>query len=96
MTRRLSRALVMSESDGGWQISCAKCSHALAPAGSTWKTFAAVVETPMQGAGGVAYTGGDQVLLRRFSCPSCGGLLDTETALPDDPFLDDIVHPEMR
>jgi len=96
MTRRLSRALVMSEGNSGWQISCVKCSHILGPAGSGWKSYAAVAETPMQGAGGVAYTGGEQVLLRRFSCPSCGSLLDTETALPEDPFLEDIVHPEAR
>jgi len=31
------------------------------------------------------------VVLRRFCCPKCGHLLDTETALPEDPFLEDIV-----
>lgn len=96
MTQRLSRALVMSEGDGGWEISCAKCSHTLGPADTAWKSHAAVAETPMQGAGGVAYTGGDQVLLRRFSCPSCGSLLDSETALPGDPYLEDIVRPAAR
>jgi acetone carboxylase gamma subunit len=30
-------------------------------------------------------------MLRRFSCPDCGALLDTEIALADDPFLDDIL-----
>ncbi|MEE8173002.1 MAG: acetone carboxylase subunit gamma [Alphaproteobacteria bacterium] len=46
----------------------------------------------MKGAGGEAYSAGDQVLLRRFHCPGCGALLDTETALPDDPFLNDEVE----
>ena len=32
-----------------------------------------------------------RVVLRRFCCPRCGHLLDTETALPDDPFLEDLV-----
>jgi acetone carboxylase gamma subunit len=32
-----------------------------------------------------------EVVLRRFSCPECGALLDTETAMPDDPFLDDVL-----
>lgn len=32
-----------------------------------------------------------RVALRRFACPQCGHLLDTETALPEDPFLEDIV-----
>ena len=31
------------------------------------------------------------VLLRRFYCPSCGTTLDTETALPGEPFLVDRV-----
>jgi acetone carboxylase gamma subunit len=30
-------------------------------------------------------------MLRQFCCPACGALLDTETALPGDPFLDDVV-----
>jgi acetone carboxylase gamma subunit len=32
-----------------------------------------------------------RVVLRLFACPHCGHLLDTETALPDDPFLEDVV-----
>ena len=43
------------------------------------------------GAAGESYAAGEQVLLRRFFCPGCGALLDTETALPGDPFLNDIV-----
>jgi acetone carboxylase gamma subunit len=30
-------------------------------------------------------------VIRRFSCPSCGALLDSETALPGEPFLEDVV-----
>ncbi len=45
----------------------------------------------MQGVGGQAYSSGDQVMLRRFSCPKCGSLLDCETALPGDPFLEDVM-----
>lgn len=92
--RRLSRALNMAERDGGWKTCCAKCGHELGPADTSWKHFATVSEVPMQAAGGKAYTSGEQVLLRRFCCPSCGALLDTETALPDDPFLEDVVRPE--
>jgi acetone carboxylase gamma subunit len=32
------------------------------------------------------------VEIRHFSCPACGALLDSETALPEDPFLDDILN----
>ena len=45
----------------------------------------------MRGAAGAAYGGGERVLLRRFCCPGCGALLDCETALEGDPFLDDVL-----
>ncbi len=89
MSQRISRALVLSDA----AIRCAKCGHEIAPAGQPWKPGATLREVPMQGAGGQAYSSGDEVVLRRFSCPSCGSLLDSETALPGDPFLEDIVKP---
>ena len=49
-------------------------------------------EVPMQGAGGAPYSNAERVLLRRFYCPGCGALLDTESALAGDPFLTDIVR----
>ena len=89
MSRRLSATL---EIEAG-HIRCRKCARALGPGGEPWKHRAALVETPMRGAAGVPYGGGGEaVLLRRFACPGCGTLLDTETALPGDPFLDDVVH----
>mgnify|MGYP000872378488 CR=1 FL=1 len=87
MSRRLSATLEI-EAD---EIRCRKCAHGLGPTGHPWKPAAALVESPMRGAAGVPYSGGENVLLRRFSCPSCGALLDTETAMPGDPFLDDVL-----
>jgi acetone carboxylase gamma subunit len=58
------------------QVCCASCLHALAPVGQSWKKAAAVSTVGV---------------LRRFSCPRCGYLLDTEVALPEDPFLEDVV-----
>ena len=46
----------------------------------------------MAGAGGKAYSAGAAVRLRQFCCPGCGALLDSETALAGDPFLDDVVE----
>ena len=45
----------------------------------------------MRGAAGIPYSGGERVVLRRFACPGCGALLDSETALPEDPFLNDVL-----
>ncbi len=91
MRRRISRALVLVDGKDGAEISCAKCGHAIGPGGQPWKPGAVMREVSMRGVGGQAYTSGEKVLLRRFSCPKCGILLDTETALAGEPFLDDIV-----
>ena len=85
---RISATLVV---DAERAIACATCGHALAPAGEPWKGAARLDERPMQGAGGAPYSNAARVLLRRFLCPGCGALLDTESALAGDPFLTDIV-----
>jgi acetone carboxylase gamma subunit len=85
---RLSEGLVVS----GGHIRCRACGHELGPAGKPWKAAARFDEQPMAGAGGIAYSAGKAVRLRRFFCPGCGALLDTETALAGDPFLDDVVE----
>ena len=87
MSRRFSTTL---ESDEG-EIRCRKCAHALGPGGAPWKRNAAMTEIPMRGAARVPYSGGERILLRRFASPGCGALLDSETALPEDPFLDDVL-----
>ena len=87
MTRRISSTLhVYSD-----EIRCSACNHMIAPAGTPWKQAAVLNETPMRGAAGIPYSGGERVVLRRFVCPNCGALLDSETALPEDPFLHDII-----
>ena len=85
---RISATLAVNEDRA---IACAACGHALGPAGEAWKPHARLDEQPMQGAGGTAYSNAERVLLRRFFCPGCGALLDTESALAGDPFLTDIV-----
>ena len=88
MRARVSEALELSQG----MICCRGCGHELARAGTPWKPAAALDEVPMRGAGGVAYSAGPEVLLRRFCCPGCGALLDCETALEGDPFLDDVIY----
>jgi acetone carboxylase gamma subunit len=94
MKRRLSRSLVLNLAEPTSKIECVKCGHALVNGGEPWKQAAVVREISMQGAGGFAFTGGKQVILRRFFCPGCGSLLDTETAVSGAPYLDDIVKAE--
>ena len=86
---RISATLVVSDDRA---IACMACGHPLGPAGAPWKERAKLDEGPMQGAGGAPYSNAERVLLRRFFCPGCGTLLDTESALAGDPFLTDIVR----
>ena len=89
MSGRVSAALEIA----GGEVCCRNCGYRFGAADRSWKHGAALLETPMKGAGGVPYSSGEHVLLRRFSCPGCGIQLATETAMKDDPFLEDIVRP---
>ena len=76
----------------GATICCRNCGHALARAGSPWKSSAIVHELSTdwprsQVEGSTAAT-----IVRLFVCRGCGTLLDSETVLPGEPFLEDIVN----
>jgi acetone carboxylase gamma subunit len=86
----MSESLVILEHENRKVISCRKCKCALGPAGVPWKQYASLVERPIQELC-KPYTAAEKVMLRNFACPDCGTLLDTEIALEDDPFLDDIL-----
>jgi hypothetical protein len=93
MSRVISPTLEIRATGEGERICCRACGAPLVAAGRPWKPAAKLQEAPMRGQAGTAYGGGsDKVLLRRFSCGGCGALLDSETALPGEPFLEDIVR----
>ena len=87
MKKRISETLFVEAG----RICCAACAHPLAPAGTGWKMAAALSTVPVRTLPGAGSNVEPRVVLRRFACPQCGHLLDTETALPEDPFLEDIV-----
>ena len=89
MSTRISASLVVNENA---EIACMACGHALGPSGEPWKEAARFSETTLKGAGGEPYSNAANVLLRRFYCPGCAALLDSETALAGDPFLNDVVQ----
>ena len=90
------RAALMLHRKNGAQAStaanppaaCKHCGESAAHGDGNWKESAVLQETPMQSLGG-PYASGGEVMLRSFSCPNCGVLLDTETAMQDDPYLHD-------
>ena len=73
---------------GNAQVNCNHCSGTPSAGDGNWKQGAALQETPLQSLGG-PYASGGEVMLRSFSCPDCGVLLDTETAMQGDPYLHD-------
>ncbi len=87
MTARVSSALEVRDAN----VHCSRCDHDLGAAERGWKKGALVRERPMNNAGGAPYKSRDHVLLRSFLCPGCGRLLATETAMKDDPYLDDVL-----
>lgn len=92
MNRVVSPTLDIRATGEGDRICCRQCGTPLAPAGQPWKPAAQLDESPMRGLAGAAYSVSEKVLLRRFSCGGCGALLDTEMALPGEPFLNDVVR----
>ncbi len=72
----------------GAPVTCKHCGENPAEGDNNWKESACLQETAMQTLGG-PYASGGEVLLRSFSCPDCGALLETETAMTGDPYLHD-------
>jgi acetone carboxylase gamma subunit len=91
MTERISETLEIRGEGGRRNICCRSCGHAMTPAGTSWKRHAALSAIPVRQLPGASSAVHPDVVSRRFSCPKCGSLLDSETALPDDPYLDDVV-----
>lgn len=73
------------------RVLCGKCEHELGAADTGWKANAVMRERPMNDAGGLSYKSRAHVLLRLFFCPNCGRQLATETAMKDDPYLEDVL-----
>jgi acetone carboxylase gamma subunit len=86
-----SPTLVLKGNVSGRRIACRACDQDLGPANGVWKDHALLDEQPLGDAGGEVFRTAGGVLLRRFYCPKCGTALDTETALPGEPFLVDRV-----
>ena len=91
MSPRVSETLNIRTMPEGVRICCRSCAHALAPAGHAWKPSSVIHEMSTDAAVGADSMEGAATILRLFICPSCRAVLDSETALPGEPFLDDLV-----
>lgn len=83
--RRFSETLFLA----GGTVCCAACDREVAPATGSWKEAAALTVVPVASLPGAGLAIDSRIVLRRFACKGCGSLLETEVALPEDPFLED-------
>lgn len=91
MSHAISPTLDVRATAAGEMTCCRGCGEPLAPSGRPWKPSAIVRELPTDGPADGLETGPADTILRLFVCRGCGALLDSETALPGEPFLEDIV-----
>ena len=92
--RPISPTLDVRDVEGSAKICCMGCGYALAPVGQPWKPASIVSEIPTEILAHEGATGEPaDTVLRLFACRGCGALLDSETALLNEPFLEDIVRP---
>jgi len=92
MSTRISPTLNMKDDGGKKTVCCSGCGTALCSADQHWKDNVPMKQTKVAGLTGWSDSVHPDLVLREFSCPSCGQLLDSETSLPQDPYLYDIVH----
>jgi N-methylhydantoinase B len=72
--------VVIRKANGKTQISCSRCDEILSPVEENWKTRALVDEARMDQLG-LRIPGHERVVLRKYFCPSCQQLLDSEVTL---------------
>jgi len=94
MNKRISPTMYIGAGKGPARLCCSACGHDVGAAGQPWKDKVPLKATPVSGLQGWPGAVHPGLLLREFSCPACGQLLDSEVALPEDPYLDDIVAVE--
>ncbi|MFT7461639.1 MAG: acetone carboxylase gamma subunit [Planctomycetota bacterium] len=85
---QLSQTLKIEGRGDKATVSCLGCEHDFGSQSDHWKNAANLNEEKMNTMG-APYTTGEAVLLRSFSCPGCGVLLDTELAMAGEAFLED-------
>jgi N-methylhydantoinase B len=66
-------------------VTCSACGERLADVADNWKPNTAEASQPLSSLGPLMTA--SRFVLRTFSCPRCGAVLETEMTLPEDPPL---------
>jgi N-methylhydantoinase B len=91
---QVSEALQLVGESGGREYRCLRCDGSLGAASENYKLTALIDESALSDAnpyiGDPARYVDEKMVFRRYYCPGCGVLLDTEVARSADPPLHDI------
>jgi len=93
-TSSFSAALTLRKDGGQSTICCRACGAAVSSADRNWRDAAVLREKRLRDLGGPYGTAAEELLVRQFFCGQCAALLDTEIAMPGEPFLDDRITPD--
>jgi N-methylhydantoinase B len=90
---QVSEALAVAGEGAERHFECLRCGGSLGAAAANYKLSAKIEEAPLSDAnryiGDPARYVDEEMVFRRFFCPGCGVLLDTEVArLRDEPLWD--------
>ena len=94
MSEKIRVSLTLTQNTQQKTVCCAKCGQSLTTPNSAeyWKDKVPVTLSKAAEIPGWSESIHEKLELRQFSCPACSALLDSEVALPEDPFLYDVVH----
>lgn len=91
---QVSETLDVVGEGAGRSFSCRRCEHSLGPVAENFKLTALIEQAPLSEAnrhvGDPARYVDEKMVFRRFYCPGCGTLIDTEVARERDAPLMDI------
>ena len=95
--QKINSSLSLVESEGKQVIQC-KCGKVLCDAGENYKESALRCDGPLSDAGperifSGKYRGEERFVFRRFYCPSCLTVLETEVAPAEAPVIKDYLQP---
>jgi N-methylhydantoinase B len=73
-------------------VFCGRCGYSLGPASQNFRRRARLTERPLTAAGPAINRHGPspRFVLREFSCPGCGTMLEVEVNLKESPILGDL------
>jgi N-methylhydantoinase B len=91
---RVSEALELVDGEKGREFRCFRCSRSLGPSNENYKLSTIMDESPVGTANPYIIDPQrhikERIVLRRYYCPGCGVILDTDVSRAEEPPLWDI------